>query len=183
MLPLDCIRYIITFLSFDDSIQLISKTWLSDALKNWREFIPHKWPQKLYLYSHRVIMGSKEDYWAFFCHQIIGRQKRKRNDQDHLTWKAAATNYMIHGWGCRACGYPSTSNVFGTRICIGCRQKPLLKYAFMLKVYQALSWATRQQLQTIPYHGGAMNGHWRFWTDIVKAVPELEDSREIRYQF
>ena len=53
----------------------------------------------------------------------------------------------------------------------------------MLKVYQALSWATRQQLQTIPYHGGAMNGHWRFWTDIVKAVPELEDSREIRYQF
>lgn len=186
MLPLDCIQYIITFLPFFDSIQLVSREWLTYALKKWQRYVPlgsQKWRQKLYLYSHHIIIGSKEDYWAFFCSQVIHKRKRKRDDNDELTWKAAATNYMIHGWGCRACGWPTTSNVFGIRICMHCRQNPILKHTFMLKVYQALSWTTRKKLQTIPYHGGPMNGHWRFWTDIVNADPELEDSREMRNHF
>jgi hypothetical protein len=182
-LNLDCIWYIMTFMPFDECVELISRHWLKGALKQWQHFQPSKWHRKLRLYSHHIVIGSKDDYWKFFCRQIINRKKRKRNDEYQLTWKAATQTFMIDGWGCRGCGHPTTSEVFGPRICINCRQNRFLKHTFMLKVYQALSWATRKQLEPIPYHGGPMNGHWRFWTDIVNAVPGLEDSREIRYQF
>jgi hypothetical protein len=184
MLPLDCIRHIMTFSCFLDRVQLVSHEWLSDALHAYRQFQPTEWRQKLLLYSCHCILDSN-DYWHFFCQHLIRRNKRKRDELDQLTWKATAKAHMLERRCCRACGCPTTATVFGFRLCLQCRQNPLLKHTFMLKVYQVLAgrWATRAQLATVPYHGSCMNGHWRFWTGIVEAVPGLEDSAELRRQF
>lgn len=182
MLPFDCVYAIQSFLPFRDAVTTVSRAWLTAALRRFDSYRPRSWRNRLRLYSYRSLSGASDTYWQFFCRQVLGRTKRKRNDDDQLTWKAAADAYMSDGsWHCRACGHPTVSDVFGVRLCITCRQNPYLKHAFMVKVYQARRVASRKQLAPIPYHGGPMNGHWRFWTDVVAAVPDLEDSMTIRY--
>ena len=181
MLPFDCVYAIQSFLPFRDAVTNVSRTWLTARLQRFDSYRPHSWRNRLCLYTYRSLSGASDTYWQFFCRQVLGRTKRKRNDDDQLTWKAAADAVMSGGsWQCRACGHPTVANVFGVRLCISCRQKRNLKHTFMVKVYQARGVASRKQLVPIPYHGGPMNGHWRFWTDVVAAVPELEDSLDLR---
>ena len=182
LFPWDCVCHVILFMPAYESVQLVSRQWLLFALRQYERHIPLKWKHILLMYTHRAILRQPLD-WSFFSKHTLGKRKRRRNEEGILTWEAAARWHTLIQCRCRSCGCKTRANVMGVvLLCINCRQNKKLKHAFMVKTYEARRYATKQQLKEIEYHGGnaPLCPHWRFWTQVVEAVPFLVDNRAIR---
>ena len=150
-LPDDVIRHIRGYLRWTYVATLVSRQWLYTSLRRRVRF--RSWRGKVRLYSFMNTFGPAfvGMSWHTFC-GVLGVNRRARNFGGSLSWKASAHRRMRTNH-CRACGCATRARVFGTHICRACRFNPRLKFAYMVKVYEArAAGVPKRLLDTIPYH-------------------------------
>lgn len=174
ILPLEVILVeICSFLPFRYRAMTVSRKWLSLTLRKRPK--KRKWRSKVMLYSYLKSFGPRvyPVSWHYLCVVILKVTRRTRNDHFRLTWKAAATNYFSKR--CRGCGVESSSNVFGTVICMNCRQNRRKKHCYMVSVGKArAAGVPKKVLDNIPWHGSRMGTRLRFWKDIEREMAQYE---------
>lgn len=163
-LPIVIIYKISSYLEFRYRAITVSREWVRFSLSKAK---PHSWRSKIRLYSFMRVFGSefRTMSWHRFCIEFLRIKRRRRNIDYRLSWKAAAQNYVLAR--CRGCGVRSSSNVFGTVICMNCRRNKRKKYCYMVSVGQArFAGVPKRILDSIPWHGSRMGTRLRFWSDI-----------------
>jgi hypothetical protein len=163
---------ICSYLSFKCRAITVSRGWLYLALM--KRPVKRKWRPKVLLYSYLKSFG-REVYpvsWHFFCVNVLKVTRRTRNVYFRLTWKAAAANYFSKK--CRGCGNQSSSNVFGTVICMNCRRNRCKKHCYMVSVGEArAAGVPKKILDSIPWHGSRLGTRLRFWKDIEHEMAQF----------
>lgn len=169
VLPMDMVYLIGSFLNWKYRIEPITKIWLLHFLK--QRMTLNKWKSKLRMYSY-MKLNIKPAWlsWKRFAQKHLHLKRRRRNKAYNLSWKATVI-YSMTNKRCQSCGCTTKSNVFGTYLCIKCRQNSSKLYAHMLTTTEAraLGLSTRELAQ-IPFHRATMRSKVRFKVDILRAL-------------
>jgi len=170
---MDMVYLIGSFWKWKYRVQPISKQWLCRFLK--KKIRLNKWKSKIRIYSYMRLnlvptLPSHWLSWKKFAKKQLQLKQRKRDRHFNLSWKASVIHFMTVN-RCKSCGRTTKSNVFGTHLCLQCRQNPLKVNAYMITTTEAMAMGlSRQQLALIPYHSGTMRAKVRFEVDVLQAV-------------
>ena len=173
LLPMDIVYLIGSFWNWKYRVQTISKQWLCHFLK--KKIRLNKWKSKLRMYSYmRLNLNPSLNphwlSWKKFAKKQLQLKRRKRDRHFDLSWKASVIHFMTIN-RCKSCGRHTKANVFGTHLCLKCRQNPFKVNAYMITTTKAMAMGlNRLQLATIPYHNGSMRSKVRFEIDVLQAL-------------